>query len=378
MPETAIAEPPVVEKPTPPAAHPGAVTIDLGNLGKKAQKAEPAAEVKPPVSETTEAEKTPETKTPEIPPVDPTKKGDKEENMANLRKAREAAESARKAAEEERDRLKTEMETLRTKTPEIPEDVKTKLTAAEKLEQEVQEMRQRLRQTDLARDPEFQEKYNKPITARIGIMGDVAIASGVPVEEWKSAVGNWNEEQFAEWRESMTPVQRVKFDAAWTAAVDLYQQQQEELKNADRSYQELEKQRRTQAEEQQKQYLSQNEQLAKTVLSEVLKPDSIKEYEGLTEQAEAIVMKAARHEIPAKDIFQNLAANQILARVTQKQATEITDLKAKLEEREKKIKEQDEFIQQHAGAVPRGDAAGSTTPTDTNVPLWKQIQVKMP
>jgi hypothetical protein len=298
--------------------------------------------------------------------------------MANLRKAREAAESARKAAEEERDRLKTEMETLRTKTPEIPEDVKTKLTAAEKLEQEVQEMRQRLRQTDLARDPEFQEKYNKPITARIGIMGDVAIASGVPVEEWKSAVGNWNEEQFAEWRESMTPVQRVKFDAAWTAAVDLYQQQQEELKNADRSYQELEKQRRTQAEEQQKQYFTQNEQLARTVLSEVLKPDSIKEYEGLTEQAEAIVMKAARHEIPAKDIFQNLAANQILARVTQKQATEITDLKAKLEEQEKKIKEQDEFIQQHAGAVPRGDAAGSTTPTDTNVPLWKQIQVKMP
>lgn len=378
MPEAAIAEPPV-ETPTPaapPAAHPGAVTIDLGNLSKKPApaKAEPTDAEKATANEAALAAKAAadvkaaEAKPAETPP--PVKPNDKEHNMAELRKAREAAETARKALEEEHIKLKNEFEALKTKAPELPEDIKSKLA-------EMEELRKTVRQTDLARDPEFQAKYNKPIMDRLGVMGSTVIAAGVPEADWKNAVSNWNEDQFAEWQESMTPIQKVKFNAAWTAAVDLYQQQQTELKNADTTYQEMLKKRQSEHETQQQQYFSQNEQLARSVMAEVLKPDSLKEYEDLPAATEALLMKAARHEIPAKDIFTQIAANQVLSRTTMKQAKQIEELQAQLAERDKKISDLDTFVANSAAGVPRGDAAGSSgAAKGDNTPLWKQIVIK--
>lgn len=373
MPE--VAEPPPTVQ-TPPAAHPGAVTIDLGNLSKKPA---PVAKVEtPPVVETPPAaEKPPEAvKPPEV--VPPAKPNDKDENMANLRKAREAAENRAKEIEAERDRLKTEFEEFKTKPPELPEDVKTRLTKAEQIEKELEESRRLIRQTDLSRDPEFQAKYNRPITERISTMGQIAIAAGVPEADWKAASANWNQEQFGEWAENMTPAQKIRFQTAWMGAEDLWQAQQAELQNADKSYQELQKKRQADAEAQQKQYLSQNEQLAKSVMAEFIKPETLKEYEDLGPSAEAIVLKAARHEMPAKDIFQQLVANQVLSRVTVKQKSRIDELEAALVERDKKISEQDAFIANQAGAVPRGDAAGATTATGKTGPIWQNIVVKTP
>jgi hypothetical protein len=304
------------------------------------------------------------------------KPSDKEHNMAELRKAREAAESARKEIEAERDRLKAEFEEFRKKPAELPEDVKSKLTKTEEYEKQLAEMRSTLRQTDLSRDPEFQAKYNKPITDRISVMGQTALAAGVPETEWKNAVGNWNEDQFAEWSEAMTPIQRVKFNAAWQAAVGLYQEQQSELKNADTAYAEMLKKRQADQETQQKQYLSQNEQLARSVMTDFIKPETLKDYEDLGPAAEAILMKAARHELTPQDIFTQLAGNQVLARVVPKQADRIKELEAALAERDKKISEQDVFIANQAGAVPRGDAAGTSGAVDDKTPVWARLQVK--
>lgn len=363
MPE--VAEPPVV---TPPAAHPGAVTIDLANLGKKAApitkvEVTPAPEkVEPPP-----VEKAPEV----VPPVVEKKPSDKEENMANLRKAREAAEA-------ERDRLRAELEEERKKTPELPEEVKTRLTKAEQLEKEREQLQQTIRQLDLSKDPEFQAKYNQPIVEHISMMGQVALAAGIPEADWKNAVENWNEAQFAEWSENMNALQRVEFQQSWMDAKSLYRQQQIELKNAHLTYQELQKKRQSEAEAQQKQYFSQNEQLARSVMAETIKPETLKEYEDLGPATENLLLQAARHEIPAKDIFQQLAANQVLARVTVKQAKELEDLRTQLAERDKKISEQDEFISNQSGAVPRGDAAGASGPVDDKTPVWNRIVVKAP
>lgn len=374
MPEAAtIDAPPATEKPaTPPPSHPGSVMIDLGNLGNKAK-----AVQTPPV-EAPKEEKPPEVKPTEPPPAEK-KPNDKEENMANLRKAREAAEAARKAAEEERDRLKSEFEEFRKKPAELPEEVKSKLTKAEQLEKDLEEHRRTIRQLDLSRDPEFQAKYDKQITERITTMGQTALAAGISEADWKNAVANWDENQFAEWTEAMPPVMKVKFTAAWTSAVDLHQKKQSELSNADQTYQQIQKQRQAEAEEQQKRYLSENEKLARSVMATALNPEAVKEYEDLAPAAEAILMKAARHELPAKDIFEQLVANQTLARVTVKQRSRIEELEATLAERDKKIQEQDQFIASHAGAVPRGDAAGSSAPSGgKTAPVWNNIVVKTP
>jgi hypothetical protein len=369
MSEPATIDPPV----TPPAAHPGAITIDLANLGNKAAPVTKVEVTPTPAPEKVEPDATAAAAA-EVTKVIadiPKKPSDKEENMANLRKAREAAEA-------ERDRVAKEFEEFKKKAPELPEEVKTRLTKAEQLEKEREDLQRTIRQLDLSKDPEFQAKYNQPITERIGIMGQTALAAGVSEADWKNAVANWNEDQFAEWQEAMSPIQKVKFNAAWTAAVDLYQQQQSELKNADMTYAEMQKKRQTEAEAQQKQYFTQNEQLARSVMAETIKPETLKEYEDLGPAVEGIMLQAARHEIPAKDIFQQLAANQVLARVTVKQADEIKDLRAQIAERDKKISEQDEFISNQSGAVPRGDAAGASGPTGDKTPLWKNIVVKAP
>lgn len=377
MSEATLAEPPA--PPAPPAAHPGAVTIDLGNLGNKpkvAAKAEPTDAEKATANEAAlaaaeaakvaEAKKAAEVKPPEAKP------NDKEENMANLRKAREAAEAAKKTLEEEYAKLKTDYEEFKSKAPELPEDVKAQLAEREAL-------RQRVRQVDLASDPEFQAKYNKPIMERISMMGQLAIAAGVPEAEWKKANAEWDRKQMAEWSEGMDPLQKIQFNTAWMAAENLWQEQQTELKNADTTYQELQKKRQADAEAQQKQYFSQNEQLAKSVIGETIKPETLKEYEDLGPAVENIVLQAARHEIPAKDIFQQLAANQVLARVTKKQASRIEELEKTLAERDKKITDLDAFVANNAAGVPRGDAAGASgAAVGDNTPLWKQIVVKAP
>lgn len=363
MPE--VADPPVA---TPPAAHPGAVTIDLGNLGKKAA---PVTKVE--VTPTPEKVETPPVeKAPEVVPSAPEKKpNDKEENMANLRKAREAAEA-------ERDRVRAEFEEFKKKAPELPEDVKTRLSKAEELEKKQAELQRTIRELDLSKDPEFQAKYNQPIVEHISMMGQVALAAGIPEADWKTAVANWNEAQFAEWSEGMTALQRVEFHQSWMDAKSLYRQQQIELKNADLTYQEVQKKRQADAEAQQKHYFAQNEQLARSVMAETIKPETLKEYEDLGPAAENLLMQAARHEIPAKDIFQQLAANQVMARVIPKQDARIKELEAQLAERDKKISEQDEFIANQSGAVPRGDAVGTSGATGEKTPLWKNIVVKAP
>jgi len=379
MPDAAVLETPPATTPPPAAAHPGAVTIDLGNLGKKPTAPKDVKiETTPP-----EPDKTPEKATqaevvakPAEPAVTP-KTNDKEENMANLRKAREAAEAARKTAEEEVTRIKAEWEASKAKAPELPEDVKTRLTKAEQAEKELQEARAAIRQLDLSRDPEFQAKYNVPIAERISTMGTAALAAGISPEDWKRISGEWDRKQMAEWSETMDPLQKVQFTTAWMAAEDLWQKQQAELKNADQSWQARQQQRQAEAENQQKQYFSQNEQLARSVMAEVVKPETLKEYEDLGPKTEALLMQAARHEIPAKDIFQQLVANQVLARVTVKQKSRIDELEAQIAERDKKISEQDTFIANQAAGVPRGDAAGSgSSASGDKTPIWKNIVVK--
>jgi len=384
MPEAVLEAPPAT---TPPAAHPGAVTIDLGNLGKKPAPLEKvevvtdAEKVKAPSGDTADAaalaaKAAADAEAAKVAAAAEAAKkqpNDKEHNMAELRKAREAAEARAKALEDEHTKLKTEFEALRTKPPELPEDVKTRMT---ELEKEREELRQRVRQVDLASDPEFQAKFNKPIIGHISTMGQIAIAAGVPEAEWKNASKEWDRKQLAEWSEGMEPLAKIQFNNAWMAAEGLHRQQQEELQNADATHQEMLKKRQADQEAQQKQYFSQNEQLARSVIGETIKPETLKEYEDLGPAVENIVLQAARHEIPAKDIFQQLAANQVLARVTKKQASRIEELQAQLAERDKKISDLDAFVANNAAGVPRGDAAGSSGSTGQKVPLWQNIVVK--
>lgn len=365
---------PIETKETPAVNPAQGITVNLFG-GKKVAKETPA--------ETQEVAKEAPTETPtETPkeavteqPKEPKKK-DPETNLAAMRKKLEEIEANAKAAAEERDRLKEEYEQFKSKPIELPEDVKTKLSAVEKYEKELQEARAIVRQTNLARDPEFRAKYDVPIQNRIKAMAQVAAQAGVSESEIQSAVRNWNKDRFGEWIDTMTPGQRIEFQAAWQKAEELYIDQQEQLQNADRTWADLEKQRKEAIEAQQKEVLTANERLARDILKQTLARGDAASYEGITEAAEAVLMKAARYEMSPQEVFEQLAANQVLARATQKQAESLKERDAKIAELEKKLAEQEQFISSQAGSVPRTEAAGTTGKTgETYVPPWKRLVV---
>lgn len=305
------------------------------------------------------------------------KKNDAETNLANMRKKLEEYEAQVKAAQDERDRLKGEYEAFKTKPPELPEEIKTKLTAAEEREKELMEARALIRQTNLARDPDFRAKYEQPIQNKIKSMGQIALASGIPDNEWRAAVTSWNRDKFGEWIDAMNPGDRIAFQAAWQKTEELYTEQNDQLQNAEKVWTEMEKQRKDAFEAQQKDVLAGNEKLARQIIKDTLARGDAASYEGITEALEGAVLKAARYELSAEEVFQQIAANQVLARSVQKQDATLKERESKIAELEKKLAEQDEFIKAHAGAVPRETPAGKTSESgDKYVPPWQRIVVK--
>lgn len=364
--ETAVIDPPATETPKA-TGNPGqSVTLNLFKGKKPAETPEPA--------KTEEPTKAPETTTQDA--AKKPKANDVETNLGNMRKKLEEYEAQVKATAEERDKIRTEYETFKSKPPELPEEVKTKLTAVEKYEKELADMRALVRQTNLAADPDFREKYDKGIQNRIANMWRVAAAAGITEAEWKSAVSRWDKDKFGEWMDGMSPGQRMEFQAAWLKSEELYQEQQEQLQNADKTLAELEKQRRDAYESQQREVFTRNETLARNIMKSVLANGDAASYEGISEAMESTLLKAARHEVTAEEIFTQLAANQVLARSTQKQAETIKERDTRIAELEQKLAEQEEFIKQHSGSVPRPDAAGRTGDTaEKHVPLWKNVVV---
>lgn len=381
----------VIDPPAAPAAttipstpsHPPAVVLDMESILKTAGNV-PVKPLEPPKEKETpkapekkdDPKKEPDAKVEEVkkeaPKETPAAESDKEKNWKAMRESLAAEETARKAAQADLEAARAELEKARAIGD--PEEIKKKL---ETFETELKETRTRLRQADLSRDPEFQEKYSKPIQARIQTMSEIALASGVDPAEWQAAAKNWNVEQFGAWADSMTPGKRVEFIAAWTSAVQIYQEQSQELRNADKAWEELTKTRQQNQENERKASITNNETIAKALLDElVFKNDGLKDFKDLGPLAENAVMAAARYQMPPQEVFRSVLASQVLSAVTVRQNEQIKGLTEQLEEKDKKIAELEGFVKEQAGAVPRGDGRGDPSQAEDKRPIWEQIVVR--
>lgn len=291
--------------------------------------------------------------TPEVkkePVKEPEKKteSDADRNFAALR---QKAEEAEKRAIESEARLKAREEEFE-KNP-VPKEFEEKLTAAEK---RALEMQKELRASNLARDPDFQAKYSSGIESAMERMIQAAQAAGIDAKEAKSIVLQWNEQKFGEWIGEMQPTQRLQFEAAYQHAVTLDSQRSHELANADKAWEQMQKERSADSERAQKQYMDMLRSDRRAVLAELSDTHELfKTDEALRKETEGLLDKAAGlngERMTTRQILQNLANGHVLARNFQRVEKENGELREQLATEKKARAEQDEFIKGLSASNP--------------------------
>ncbi len=353
---TAIAEPPIAVEPTITTPPPVAPTPE-------ARKANADSFLRPPVRsdsgivtqapDLTQKKPTPEiAKTPEgavtLPPTDP-----KEVSIAELRKGRD---EARKQLEEfqktletekaERARIAAEMEEYK-KRPD-PKEYIEKLSVVEK---EREEYRQQLRAAALERDPGFKKEYDDRINLNAKSMLDLMTGAGVEPAEALRAVNKWDEDSFAVAAESMTPAQKMKFQASWMQAEQIHNEKRSAIANADAEWakrtQQAELAQKSQQEQHQAFLESEKQAMFRDLFSK----------EGLADKKE--LQDAARQAVEAsfgyspRQLMEQVAYARVLAEGVKQKDADLTATRAELDTLKKKVAEQEEFIKAQNGGVAR-------------------------
>lgn len=288
---------------------------------------------------------------------------DADKNFAALRKKAEEAEKRASEREAELTKVREEYDTFK-KNP-VPKEYEEKLTAAEKRAQELQA---NLRIADLARDPEFQGKYNKPIEASVRVMSNLFVEVGADAAEIKTAIATWNEEQFSDWADMLPAAKRLRFNAAYQKAIELDMQRNQELADSETTWTNIQKQRQTEAENNQKQYLASLKSERNSVFAEIeathkellADPDIRRQTEEMLDRA----IGADGKGLSTRDMLSSLAHTHTLAhhfkRVEGERAKLVEEnaaLKAKLEERDTFIKGVNGSIPVPSGSAPSQSAA---------------------
>lgn len=307
-----------------------------------------------------------------------------EESFAELRGKYEASEKAVKEWEakygtRDAEAKKTLEEFESYKKNPIPKEFEEKLIAAEKRAAEYQ---QRLRTVDLARDPEFQAKYDTPMQVAMKNMAQMLVDSGISQEEVTSAVRNWNEGQFSEWFDGMQPAQKLRAMAQYQRVIDLDTAKQAELSDSERVSQNLSKQREEQAQAMQKQYLDNLINARKSVLDKVREEQKDK---GITDeiwkQTEQLLDGAIGvngTKVDPQSVMQVIANTHILSHHFQRVDAERIKLAEELEAVKKTLVERDEFIAKQSGStvVPGSLSTKTTDNADEIVNKLLKPQVK--
>lgn len=296
----------------------------------------------------------------EKPPVEVVKtepvKGGKEESLSNLRKKLEEREKELEDVRGKYSAIEKEYGDYKAKPFELPEEHKTRLTKAE---QERDEYLNKLKALDVQHDPQYQEKFVKPIQSRISVMQKVAMELGLDEAALKQGFGRWDKQAFGEWIESMDAGQKARFSTAWGEAELLEEQRIATLNDPGKAYEEMAKAREAEAKSQFESNLSENQKMAKGLIQKfILDNESTKDFEDLPGAAENVAMRVARYEVTPQEVMEAMINNQALARMHGKQAEVIKARDEKIAELEKKLADQDAFIKEHAGSTPNPNASG--------------------
>lgn len=383
---------PEVIPPQPVPAAPESLLKSIRVLRADAPAPEPAVKEPetPKEPESKEVEKKPEPAEPvkEEPKVEPVK--DETVGMSEKAAARFKRQEVEKLkAIEERDKIKAEVDTYKKQAEEAAaqlRDIETIKRDAQKAQEELKTYREQLRAVNLERDPEFQRKFNGEILTRQQQMLDMAVQAGTDQATFIEAINKGDEDTLSDIRDSLPQGKRLLWDANRVDIERIAFSRKEALKNAEKTAEQLNEERKRSIEEQAARMKAENISVAKSTVDALWKeiPDLDKAGLEVKEEIQSwlsnMVVNAEREQL-----VRQLAVGQITQKVVEAQAAELTKLNdtisqkdAELEEMKEKLGELETFVKEAQSHQPRPKIAGNSSPESENGSLLSRVRVQIP
>lgn len=286
-------------------------------------------------------------------------------NFAVVEKDRDAARDEAKA-------LKAELDKLRAEKPaeqdlaEI-ERVRAELEAAKK---ESETFREKLRSYDVQADPDFERQYTQPIKDSQAALYQQLVKSGVSQQDAAAAINEWNDDKWNAITGEMSDIQKRRIDAMILDTEKLNDARVKRI--GDPATYEKERQQR-QSEERARETTARTRLAEDAVKNMIGQSEHFQKDERLRTAMLSETTKAARGEIPVKDLLNIIAARHALEHVATQQDAAIVSLESKVAELTKENEELNKFVKAN-GAMPRGEAGLSKD--EPYVPTAKAISVQ--
>lgn len=294
-------------------------------------------------------------------------------DFQKLEDAKKAAEKLAQDREKEAADAKARIAELEKQYAEFEPTKKNAETSQKRIEEqeaELQRIRQELKSASIERDPDFQEKYIKGKQVHVDHLKDL-----VPKEheaDFLRALRTGNEDTLNEIRENLAPHLQRKWDAHLNRLELLEVERQEEVANADRTYQKQQEQRQQQRVRSSEESLNVHRKLGKEVIAEVSEnigalKDNHQLMTALHEIAEGVAGGKGAEQWDAKALFRNVLMTRVLAEHVTAMDGVLKGLHEKVETTEKELKERDEkianyetFIKSRHGSLPGAETFSAT------------------
>jgi hypothetical protein len=385
-----IEPPPVATEPKPVASE--ALLSSIRVIRPESQPI-PPAEIKEeppkePVAEGTK-ESTPAKEAPVEPKPEPVKP-DPTAGMSEKAAARfKNLEKHKTEAEQERDRVKKELEAQKAEFEVLRKEateLETIRKDAQKAIEEAKTYREQLRAASIERDPEFQKQYNGQILARQTQMMELVVSNGADQNEFVRAINSGDEEALETLRESLPAGKQRLWDAHRVDIDKLSYERKEAVKNSDKTWAQMQEDQKRKAASEVERIRIENVETARATVDTIWKeiPDLDKAGAEVREEIESwltdVVVSA-----PREQLVKSLAVGQIAQKVVAAQKGEIDRLAETISERDKKIEEleeklgeQETFIKEASRQSPRPSINGKSSPSTENGSLLSQVKVRLP
>lgn len=309
--------------------------------------------------------------TPERPQQAPVLSPKASENFRKLEESKKAAESERDATKAELSGFKTQLADKDKRIADLEATMAQQRSASgnvdglkltvEEQAQQIRALQQELKAADVKRDPEFVDKYVNGRKFQEDTLADVASLVGAQKEDVHRALRMGDETKLSEIREALTPQQQRRWDVALMERERIDLERERAEKDADKTWEQLQKQRAEGFKAQQVQIASENRRMARSVMGSILeKVPDLKENRTITDQMQEIAEglsggKGSEHW-PKDKIIESVMMGRVYETACAGMNTRIQELEGKLKTETEERKKVEGILKSRG--IPYSDTAG--------------------
>jgi DNA repair exonuclease SbcCD ATPase subunit len=312
------------------------------------------------------------------------------ENFKRVEKEKTEALEARKAAEAQLETFKTQVAEREKRIQDLEATMQQQRAntgnvdglqaTLQERDQTIRALQQELKAAAITRDPEFVDRYVNGRKFQEETLADLGTAVGMTKDVVHQIIRMGDESKLAEIRDALPPAQQRRWDAALLKREQIALEREQAEQNADKTWEQMQKQRQEGFQAQQAQIAHENRRLAKTVMGGILeKVPELKENriinEHLSQIAEGISGGKGSEHWPKEKIVESVMMSKVYETACAGMNSRIQELEGKLKT-ETEERQKVESILKSRG-IPYSDSAGfqSTAPAKAATPTRLSDQI---